>query len=72
MSQLEQLYRFKASLLKRALGRNISARNRLAFRVADFPLLTEDLLRRLNLLQIAAFEEKLRRWEQKFAEIDPD
>lgn len=70
-ANLEMYNRLKASFLKRILSLHISTKNRLVYLLSDTPLFAEDLRRRYNLPRTAAYEEMLRSWEFKFADLDP-
>ena len=61
----------KAAFLKRCLGVHRTSRNRLVYLAAGTPLFVEDLVEKHILPRTAAYEDHIRTWEEKMADIDP-
>ena len=71
LANLEMINKVKACFLKRTLGLHASTKSRIAFLIAGSPLLIEDLVRRYKLPATETYDEWIKSWETKLAEVDP-
>ena len=71
VNDMERMDKVKAAYLKRCLGLNKSARNRLVFQLAGAPYLVEETQRTRRLPRTQAFEDYVGKQERKLAMVNP-
>lgn len=67
--KLQTINHIKVFCFKQALGLHLITRNRLAYLLADSPLLSKDLCCCFKFLVRETFKTNFKNWERKFADV---